>query len=319
MTWYHFNNCNYYNSLIYKRVPLYEQISATAIKTFNFSGTQLLRGVAILILSLVGVALNLFILTAIIPNNELHTTTHILLSHLAVVASVVCVLVLPMSAVTCIITPSFISAVLCRVHGCLLMLLTTSTTWTLALITWDKYKTISCPLRYNSHHGHSKKLLAKILVIWFAAILVIVIPATCFKSLYRFNHVKMYCTINYVTKEHRWVSLATLLMVFYLPSVVIISCYAKIYRIATSHRKRIFSVMTQVSLNAYVPVTACTSQPNSAVLQRGRKSNWTLFLLIGTFVVSYIPYTVISTLEVVMSSPMQKHAVVVCSTLLQVR
>ena len=151
---------------------------------------------------------NVFILTAIIPNDQLHTTTHILLSNLATVACAVCLFVLPTSALSCFIPHRFIDSYWCRLYGCLFMFLTMATTWTLALITWDKHRTISAPLRYSSRHGKSKELLIKIVTIWVGSFLLSALPLTYYTTIYNFNSAKMYCTINYASHEHRWVSIS---------------------------------------------------------------------------------------------------------------
>ena len=63
----------------------------------SISDIELIRGLALISLAVVGLILNTYILAAVLPDAQLHTTSHLLVCHLAFIALLACLLILPIS------------------------------------------------------------------------------------------------------------------------------------------------------------------------------------------------------------------------------
>lgn len=135
------------------------------------------RGLAVVAVAAVGLGLNSFVLFAIVADRKLRgKVMHVLICHLAAVDVLWCVLLLVFETVSGIVGCRWGESVLClRVYGFCRTVVCHATVWTIASLSWDKYRTIASPM---SHSPTARLLPVSVCLglIWIVGALVGVFP-----------------------------------------------------------------------------------------------------------------------------------------------
>jgi hypothetical protein len=258
--------------------------------------SNVVSGVILLICTVVGSALNVFIIIAIVPNRRLRTVRNILLVHLAVVGILSSVITTLFSAVV-VLTGSWIGGDLsCQIYGFLQSSFTMVTTWIIAGLSWDKYNTIASPL-HHSLTATMKKMSCLFSMYWLFAI-VIALPPLLGGSEYVFHRIQGICFINHLHIPGHWYLGIALILMFYLPLSVMLYCYMHIFKIARTQSSRIAATMVRMACVVQVPIApnSQATQMNSSSI-KGTKAMMTIFQLIGAFALTYIPYSIVIIIE----------------------
>jgi hypothetical protein len=266
---------------------------------------QTARGVSLVIFVAIGFAFNSFMIVSIVPNRRLRTVRNILLVHLGCTGLLLSFLINLSTAVVSFTGKWFGGIVVCQLYGFLLTVLTFVTSWTITALSWDKYQTIACPL-HHSLTATAVKMIVCFSVFWTLAC-TLSIPPLLGGSRYVFHAEKGICFVCTKSVTGKIYIVSFLLAAIYIPLGIMLFCYTHIYRIARTQSSRIAATMVQMT--CVIQATIAPNSPPSSLSIKGTKAMCTIFQLIGSFVVVYIPLSVILLAEVVTSDDFRMNGV----------
>ncbi|XP_036003052.1 trace amine-associated receptor 1-like [Fundulus heteroclitus] len=257
------------NRTVYSTHPCYESYDSY----YKFSSNPSFACVALYVflgsLSLITVCGNLLVIISIIYFKQLHTPNNYLVLSLAVADLLVGVLVFPFSMTFTVTSCWYDEDLFCKVRGIFDVTLSTASILNLCCISIDRYYAVCKPLTYKS--TITDRITAiMVLVCWGTAALIgigIVIAG--------FNQGK--CEGNCVIDALISTTLACIFS-FYIPVIVMLAIYLKIFLVAQSQLNSIHS-------------TACQSRKlTAAVSKMERKATKTLAVVMGVFLLCWSPY-----------------------------
>uniref|UniRef100_A0A3B3YUQ8 G-protein coupled receptors family 1 profile domain-containing protein n=1 Tax=Poecilia mexicana TaxID=48701 RepID=A0A3B3YUQ8_9TELE len=223
----------------------------------------------------------------------LHAVTSILILNLAVSDLLVGIGVMPFVAMSIINTgwvrcpvSIFCPVVLCLYVGYSSTVYCTVSVLTLAAIALDRYFSIMDCLRYSSRCT-LWRTSAVVLWIWLQALVICSPPLLGWCSVSYV--VPMYnCAITWASTVSYTAFMAAL--IYLMPAVVILFCYANIIRVARSHARRIHSLQDSVQ----------RSRSPSSAKQQGSKPHHgalRLVLIISAFLLCWTPYICVALVQ----------------------
>ena len=266
------------------------------------------RGVCLVIFVAIGTALNSFMIISIVPNRRLRTVRNILLVHLGCTGLLLSALINLVTAVVSFTGKWFGGVILCQMYGFIMSVLTLVTVWTIAALSWDKYQTIASPL-HHSLTATAIKMITCFSIFWTVAC-VLSLPPLLGGSRYVFHPEKGICFVCTSTVLGKIYTVVYILGAFYIPLGIMIYCYTHIFRIAQMQSSRIAATMVRMTCVIQAPI-APSSQQGSLSL-KGTKAMCTIFQLVGAFVLTYVPLSLLLFVEIV-SESFKVHGIITSS------
>uniref|UniRef100_A0A3P9QHG9 G-protein coupled receptors family 1 profile domain-containing protein n=2 Tax=Poecilia reticulata TaxID=8081 RepID=A0A3P9QHG9_POERE len=207
---------------------------------------------------------NVLVIVIVAATKTLHAVTSILILNLAVSDLLVGIGVMPFVAMSIINTGWVHCPVLCLYVGYSSTVYCTVSVLTLAAIALDRYYSIMDCLRYSSRCT-LWRTSAVVLWIWLQALVICSPPLLGWSSVSYV--VPMYnCAITWASTVSYTAFMAAL--IYLMPAVVILFCYANIIRVARSHARRIHSLQDSVQRSRSPSCPVDSSHQNCSNLHR---------------------------------------------------
>ncbi|XP_026174791.1 trace amine-associated receptor 1-like [Mastacembelus armatus] len=249
--------------------PCYK-IDASYLLSSNPSSLCALFHIFLGSLSVVTVCGNLLVIISIIYFKQLHTPTNSLVLSLAVTDLLVGVLVYPLTMEFSISSCLYNNGLFCKVRGTFDVSLCTSSILNLCCISVDRYHAVCQPLTYRTKINHHV-VVTMILVSWGVAVLIglgfLVLGMT-------HNLCSETCIIDIVTAN-----IMGLLFAFYLPMIVMLCIYLKIFLVAQRQARSIQNTKSGATVN-----------------KMERKATKTLAIVMGVFLMCWLPFYLCTTI-----------------------
>ncbi|XP_034017797.1 trace amine-associated receptor 1-like [Thalassophryne amazonica] len=255
------------DTYVYNEIhPCYESNNATYIFI-----NQLFTGCVLLymflgLLCVVTICGNFLIIISIVYFKQLHTPTNYLILSLAVADLHVGVVVFPFSIAFTVTSCWYHDDMFCTIRGSVDVTLSTASILNLCCISVDRYYAVCHPLTYRSKI-HNRVIVLMILVSWSVSALTgigIVIAG--------FNQGKCQdrCLIDALI-------LTTLACIFsfYIPVIVMLCIYLKIFLVAQKQANTIHSTKTRATVS-----------------KMEKKATKTLAIVLGVFILCWTPFFV---------------------------
>ncbi|RNA44398.1 putative G- coupled receptor No9, partial [Brachionus plicatilis] len=172
---------------------------------------------------------NILVLMAIFVDFHLRSPAHYLMGSLATADLLLGMLVFPFSSIQLFFDKWFFGDKLCEFWLTTDVLCSTASIYLVLVISIDRYIGITRPLRYNSIVT-KKRLYIVIFFCWTVSLIVSLAPQIGMKSL---QIVNMQCQVN----ENTAYTLFSALFSFFIPLVIILILYYRIYKEATAQSR----------------------------------------------------------------------------------
>ncbi|XP_016070024.1 PREDICTED: 5-hydroxytryptamine receptor 1D [Miniopterus natalensis] len=248
---------------------------------------QISLAVVLSIITLATVLSNAFVLTTISVTKKLHTPANYLIGSLAVTDLLVSTLVMPISiAYTITHTWSF-GQVLCDIWLSSDITCCTASILHLCVIALDRYWAITDALEYSKRRtaGHAAAMIAGV---WTISVC-ISIPPLFWRQAEAHEELSA-CQVN--TSQISYTIYSTC-GAFYIPSVLLLILYGRIYAAARSrHGHLAGSALFFSQVRIKLADSALERKRISAA--RERKATKTLGVILGAFVICWLPFFVVS-------------------------
>ncbi|XP_041652790.1 histamine receptor H2a [Cheilinus undulatus] len=263
--------------------------------------SNVVLGVFLVLLILLTVGGNVLVCLAVCASRRLRCLTNCFIVSLAVTDLLLGLLVLPFSALLLLNNEWPLGPVFCNFYISMDVMLCTASILTLLAISVDRYLAVTMPLRYASVVLPSRVAVAMASV-WTISVAVSFLPI----------HLGWNTVNGTVQNQEPWApqrkcrfelnrpyALTDSLLTFYLPLVVMCWMYLRILRIAQAQAKRIGSARpTYTTYNCRNDRSTTTTMAVSSVTAtalREHKATVTVAVVIGAFVVCWLPYFILFT------------------------
>ncbi|KAM9741796.1 histamine receptor H2a isoform 2-T2 [Menidia menidia] len=264
--------------------------------------SKVLLGVILSLLILLTVGGNVLVCLAVCASRRLRCITNCFIVSLAVTDLLLGLLVLPFSALLQFNDDWPLGPVFCNFYICMDVMLCTASILTLLAISVDRYLAVTMPLRYASLVS-PWRVTVTMAGVWTVSVAVSFLP------------IQMgWNTVNGTVQNqgplasqrrcrfelNRPYVLTDSLLTFFLPLVAMCWTYYRILCIAQAQAKRIISTrpLCVTSYNGRSNPSTCTTLVSSVmtVALREHKATVTLAVVIGAFVVCWLPYFILFTI-----------------------
>ncbi|XP_072551022.1 trace amine-associated receptor 1-like [Salminus brasiliensis] len=238
---------------------------------------------SVVILTILG---NLIVIITILHFKQLHMPTNYLVLSLAVTDLLLGGFVMPPCMLRSVETCWYLGPLFCKIHNSVVIMLATASIINLSFISIDRYYAVCHPLLYQ------RKITPFVTVImisicWSVSItvgFVIIFLELNILGIEEFYYENVVCEGGCVVFQSPSSSTASSFLSFYLPGVVMLSIYMKIFRVAQKQAKSIQDSKGKSSMQ-------------STISKEERKATKTLAVILGVFLSLWTPFFICNVIE----------------------
>lgn len=227
---------------------------------------------------------NFFVILSIVHFKQLHMPTNYLLLSLAVTDLLLGGFVMPASMVRSVETCWYLGHLFCQIHSSVDITLCTASILNLCFISVDRYYAVCHPLLYQTIITPFVTLLM-ISVCWSVSIAVgfgIIFLGLNILGIEDFYYGNIACDGGCVLFQSAASSTASSLLSFYVPGLIMLSVYTKIFRVAQKQAKSI-----QDSRN----------KAQAMISKEEKKATKTLAVIMGVFLSLWMPFFICNVID----------------------
>ncbi|XP_061099714.1 trace amine-associated receptor 1-like [Conger conger] len=228
---------------------------------------------------------NLLVITSIAHFKQLHTSTNYLILSLAMCDFLLGAFVMPCSAVRSVTGCWYMGDFLCKLHTSTDIMLSTSSIFHLSFISVDRYFAVCDPLMYRTLIN-SAAVLIMLTISWLVPAIFaygLIFSGLNVKGSEDFFEAHVQCFGGCPVFFSRAAAVVSSTFSFFIPSLIILSIYLKIYVVAR-HQARSIKDMTQ---KFQMPKENKVSSVSRQQERRGAK---TLAIVVGVFLICWAPF-----------------------------
>lgn len=220
--------------------------------------------------SLVTVGLNLLVLYAVRSERKLHTVGNLYIVSLSVADLIVGAIVMPMNILYLLMSRWSLGHPLCLFWLSMDYVASTASIFSVFILCIDRYRSVRQPLKYLKYRTKTRAL-ATILAAWFLSFLW-VIPIL---GWHRFiskplQHREGKCETDFY--DVTWFKVMTAIINFYLPTLLMLWFYAKIYKTVRRHCQH--RELINGSLPSFSEIKPKPDNPKVGTKKQRKESPW---------------------------------------------
>ncbi|XP_063089382.1 trace amine-associated receptor 7a-like [Cavia porcellus] len=267
----------------------YENVNGSCVKTPYSTGPRLLLYLVFGSGAVLAVLGNLLVITSILHFKQLHSPANFLIASLACADFMVGMTVMPFSMVRSVESCWYFGDSFCKFHSCFDGIFCYCSIFHLCFISIDRYIAVTDPLVYPTRFTASVSGMC----IAFSWLLAVVYSFSVFYT--EATEAGLEELVSALTcvggcqvaVNQNWVLIDFLLV--FIPTLVMISVYSKIFLIAKQQARKIESLSnkTATSSDSY----------KDRVARRERKAATTLGIAVIAFLISWLPYFIDSIID----------------------
>uniref|UniRef100_A0A8B9LGK8 G-protein coupled receptors family 1 profile domain-containing protein n=1 Tax=Astyanax mexicanus TaxID=7994 RepID=A0A8B9LGK8_ASTMX len=222
---------------------------------------------------------NLFVIVTIAHFKQLHMPTNFLVLSLAVTDLLLGALYMPPCMVQSLETCWYLGTIFCKIHSSVAIMLSTASIINLSFISIDRYYAVCHPLLYHSKITSSVTVIMIVICWSVSAAVGFGIIFLNILGVEEFYYKNVACEGGCVMFQSAASTITCNLLSFYIPGVVMLSIYMKIFRVAQKQAKSIQD-------------SKCKNNIKSMLSKEEKKATKTLAVILGVFLSLWTPFFV---------------------------
>ncbi|XP_060761753.1 trace amine-associated receptor 1-like [Neoarius graeffei] len=239
--------------------------------------------------SLLTVFGNLLVIITVVHFRQLRTSTNYLILSLAVADLLVGGIVMPPSMIRSVESCWYLGNIFCKIHSSLDVTVCTASIFNLCIISLDRYYAVCHPLLYHSKMTPTTVRLM-IIVCWgFSAALgfgMIFLELNILGN-EEFYYNNFLCEGACMVFQAKAAAVVFPMLCFYIPAVIMLCVYGKIFRTARRQARAIQSTNAQMK----------TAEEKASMSKSEKKATKTLAIIMGVFLTSWVPFFICNCLD----------------------
>ncbi|XP_064409031.1 trace amine-associated receptor 1-like [Latimeria chalumnae] len=227
---------------------------------------------------------NFLVVISIAYFKQLQSPTNVFVLSLAIADFFVGIIVMPYSMIRTIEGCWFFGSLFCRIHSSLDVMLCTASIFHLSCIAFDRYYAVCNPLVYT-YKMSPRRVTTLVFICWVIPLLISFVPIMLGLHMLGIENV-LPSDVCFLLANQVYAVCASF-VAFYLPMLIMLGAYWKIYKVAKRQAMQIDAMENQVSTQNS---SNEESKKQKHSMKRERKAAKTLGIIIGVFLIFWLPF-----------------------------